>query len=90
MPNISIQTNIPEGWALSDDNKGISRSFTFKNFAQAWHFMEKVARIAEEQNHHPNWSNCWNKVHITLTTHDKGGLSDKDIKLATAINTSFT
>ncbi|SFJ74893.1 4a-hydroxytetrahydrobiopterin dehydratase [Jannaschia pohangensis] len=76
--------NIPEGWTRSDDT--ITRSFKFGNFSEAWGFMSRVALVAETQGHHPEWSNVWNKVDITLTTHDAGGLTDKDIDLARAIN----
>lgn len=71
------------GWALADGRDAISKSFKFKNFCEAWGFMTRVALQAEKMNHHPEWFNVYNKVDVTLTTHDAGGLSDKDIKLAT-------
>jgi 4a-hydroxytetrahydrobiopterin dehydratase len=73
-------------WTLQFERDAISRSFKFKDFSAAWGFMSRVALLAETQDHHPEWSNVYNKVEITLTTHDAGGLSERDIKLATAID----
>jgi 4a-hydroxytetrahydrobiopterin dehydratase len=73
-------------WTLQSERDAISRSFKFKDFSAAWGFMSRVALLAETQDHHPEWSNVYNKVEITLTTHDAGGLSERDIKLATAID----
>jgi 4a-hydroxytetrahydrobiopterin dehydratase len=77
-------------WTKTPDRDAIRRAFTFKNFNQAWGFMTRVALLAEKQNHHPEWSNVWNKVQIELTTHDAGGLTDNDVKLARAIDTLLT
>jgi len=74
------------GWSEVDGRDAISRTFTFKDFNEAWGFMNRVALLAESQNHHPDWSNVWNKVSITLSTHDAGGLTDKDVTLAKAID----
>ncbi|HEY8963183.1 MAG TPA: 4a-hydroxytetrahydrobiopterin dehydratase [Alphaproteobacteria bacterium] len=71
------------GWTTIDGRDAISKSFKFKNFNEAWGFMNRVAMQAEKWNHHPEWFNVYNKVDVTLTTHDAGGLSEKDIKLAT-------
>lgn len=72
------------------DNK-LHRSFDFKNFVDAFAFMTKVAFIAEKMNHHPNWENEYNKVHIHLSTHDAGNVvTDKDQKLAKAIDAVYT
>ena len=71
------------GWARAGG--AISKSFTFANFNEAWGFMCRVALLAEKADHHPEWRNVWNKVEITLTTHDVGGLSDRDLALAKAI-----
>jgi len=63
----------------------LQRRFSFGDFSEAWGFMARVALLAEQQNHHPEWSNVWNQVDITLTTHDAGGLSARDVRLAQAI-----
>jgi 4a-hydroxytetrahydrobiopterin dehydratase len=73
-------------WALTDGRDAIARDFKFKTFSEAWAFMSRVALLAEQHDHHPEWSNVYNKVSITLTTHDAGGLSDRDLKMATAID----
>jgi len=65
----------------------LTLALKFKNFKKAWAFMNEVASVAEEINHHPDWSNVYNKVEITLTTHDEGNtLTEVDYKLADAIN----
>ena len=71
-------------WKVADNS--IQKKFVFKNFIEAFGFMSRVAILAEKQNHHPEWSNVYNMVNITLTTHDAGGVTKKDLKLATAIN----
>lgn len=73
------------GWQLRDDGLAISRQFKFRDFNEAFGFMTRVALLADKQDHHPEWSNVYNKVEITLTTHDAGGLSARDVKLARAI-----
>jgi 4a-hydroxytetrahydrobiopterin dehydratase len=75
------------GWAMVSGRDAIERSFRFRDFNEAWGFMNRVALLAESQNHHPDWSNVWNRVRIELSTHDAGGLTDNDVKLARAINT---
>ncbi len=72
--------SILSGWTFSND--GIEKTFQFKNFIEAWGFMSQVAILAEKANHHPEWSNVYNKVVIRLSTHDAGGLTDKDFDLA--------
>lgn len=74
-----------DGWALSSDANKIEKSFKFKTFKHAWAFMSKVALIAEQQDHHPEWFNVYNRVDIALTTHDAGGISERDFKMANAI-----
>lgn len=64
----------------------ITREFRFADFSAAFGFMSRVALAAERADHHPDWSNVWNRVRITLTTHDAGGLTDKDVALATRID----
>ena len=73
------------GWSLSRNGKAIERTFTFADFNEAFGFMTRVALLADKQDHHPEWFNVWNRVEITLTTHDAGGLSVRDVKLAKAI-----
>ena len=73
------------GWILRHDRLAIVRSFSFADFSAAFAFMTRVALLAEKADHHPEWSNVWNRVHITLTTHDAGGLSERDVALAKAI-----
>lgn len=70
------------GWALVDGRDAIHKTFTFKNFVEAWGFMSRAAIWAEKLNHHPEWSNVYKTVEVTLTTHDVDGLSDLDVKLA--------
>lgn len=73
-----------------EENNQLKRSFKFNNFIEAFGFMTKVAIIAEKMNHHPNWSNVYNKVEISLCTHDAGDVvTDKDRKLAESIDKIF-
>lgn len=74
------------GWHLAEGRDAIRRRFTFADFSAAWGFMSRVALLAEAQDHHPEWSNVWNRVEILLTTHDAGGLSARDVRLAKAID----
>ena len=70
-------------WHFDPERGGtIAREFRFRDFAQAFGFMSQVAVVAESRNHHPEWFNVYNRVKVTLTTHDDGGLSMKDIELA--------
>ncbi|MBR9971248.1 4a-hydroxytetrahydrobiopterin dehydratase [Magnetospirillum sp. J10] len=75
------------GWKICPDRDAIEKSFTFKDFSQAFAFMTRVALAAERQDHHPEWSNVYNRVTIILSTHDCNGLSGKDITLAHTIDT---
>lgn len=71
----------------TEKNNQLKKTFTFKDFSEAFAFMTRVAFLAEKQNHHPNWTNVWNKVEINLNTHDAGDIvTDKDKKLADAID----
>lgn len=73
--------------AWTEHNNELYRSFTFKDFSEAFAFMTRVALLAEQHQHHPNWSNVWNKVEIHLNTHDAGGIiTEKDRKMAAAID----
>ncbi|HEY0193360.1 MAG TPA: 4a-hydroxytetrahydrobiopterin dehydratase [Kofleriaceae bacterium] len=72
------------GWSVQDGK--LHRAFAFADFVEAFGFMTRIALIAERMNHHPEWSNVWNRVTIALTTHDAGGLTDKDFALAEAMD----
>lgn len=74
------------GWTVDAERDGIRRTFTFADFVEAFSFMTGVALLAEKADHHPEWSNVWNRVEILLTTHDADGLSQRDIDLARAID----
>ena len=76
---------LPE-WRLRADSLAIERALEFKDFGEAWAFMSRVALLAEKHDHHPEWSNVYNRVSIALTTHDAGGLSERDAKMARAID----
>lgn len=75
-------------WAFVNDagRDTIQRKFTFKDFNAAFGFMTRAALLAEKMNHHPEWFNVWNRVEVTLTTHDSGGVTEKDIKMAKAMD----
>ncbi|MEM1275728.1 MAG: 4a-hydroxytetrahydrobiopterin dehydratase [Pseudomonadota bacterium] len=70
------------GWESTQEGKAIAKTFRFRNFRDAMAWMSRVAFEAEAADHHPEWFNVYNRVEVTLTTHDSGGLSDKDIALA--------
>jgi 4a-hydroxytetrahydrobiopterin dehydratase len=74
----TLATTLP-GWSLVSGRDAIERSFQFRDFSEAWGFMNRVALLAESQNHHPEWSNVWNRVRIELSTHDAGGLTANDV-----------
>jgi len=74
----------PDGWTQDGDT--LHRELAFADFSEAFGFMTRVALLAEKRNHHPDWSNSWNKVTIDLTTHDAGGLTENDVGLAESIN----
>ena len=74
------------GWTRDEAGTAITRSFTFADFRKAFAFMSEVALLAEKMDHHPDWSNAYNKVEITLTSHDAGGLTRRDVRLARAID----
>ncbi len=73
-------------WQELSDRDAISRTFTFKDFSAAFAFMTRVAMLAEQANHHPEWFNVYNRIEVTLATHDAGGLTTKDTDLATKID----
>ena len=74
------------GWSLDAARDGIAKSFRFRDFVEAFGFMSRVALLAEKADHHPEWSNVYNRVEILLTTHDAKGLSTRDVALAKAID----
>lgn len=74
------------GWTLVAGRPAISKSFVFKSFSEAWGFMSRAALAAEKLNHHPEWFNVYNRVDVTLSTHDAGGLTDLDFKLAARLD----
>ena len=76
-----------DGWTFDAGRNGIVKRFAFADFSQAFAFMTRVALAAEKADHHPEWSNVWNKVDILLSTHDAGGITQKDIALAGKIET---
>ena len=76
----------PNGWSISEDGKALERSFRFKDFSEAFGFLTRVAMHAEKVDHHPEFTNVWNRVDFRLTTHDTGGITQRDIELAEAIN----
>jgi len=73
-------------WDFDEARDAITRTFTFADFSEAFAFMTRVALLAEKADHHPEWSNVWNRVEILLTTHDAGGLSQRDVDMAEAID----
>ena len=74
-----------KGWEFSEDAIYIQKTFQFNNFVEAFSWMGRVAFIAEKLNHHPNWSNVYNRVDISLSTHDAGGLTELDLEFANLI-----
>jgi 4a-hydroxytetrahydrobiopterin dehydratase len=72
-------------WDYDDARDAITRRFTFADFSEAFAFMTRVALLAEKMDHHPEWSNVYNRVDVLLTTHDAGGLSHRDVTMAEAI-----
>lgn len=80
-----LAATLPE-WRMAEGRDAIRREYRFRDFSEAWGFMARVALLAEAQDHHPEWSNTYNKVDIVLSTHDAGGLSERDLKLARAID----
>jgi 4a-hydroxytetrahydrobiopterin dehydratase len=75
-----------KGWQQVSGRSAISKTFQFKDFNAAFGFMTRAALVAEKMNHHPEWFNVWNKVEVTLSTHDAGGVTELDVKLASAMD----
>jgi 4a-hydroxytetrahydrobiopterin dehydratase len=76
----------PQGWVLEDAGKALTRTVMFKDFSEAFAFLTRVALHAEKLDHHPEFTSVWNKVDFRLTSHDSGGVTERDAKLAEAIN----
>ena len=74
------------GWTVPAGRDAIQRTFKFKDFSQAFGFMTRAALVAEKMDHHPEWTNVWNRVDVTLSTHSAGGLTELDVKLAEAMD----
>lgn len=74
------------GWSLAEDGKSIHKTFRFKTFPEAMAWMVRAGFAAEAMDHHPDWTNVYNRVEVKLTSHDTGGLSDRDIRLAEAMD----
>jgi len=83
----NAESGAPEGW--SEDDTGLHRDFRFSDFATAWRFMGFVAAEAERMDHHPDWSNSYDRVSITLISHDKGRVTGRDHRLAALIDDIF-
>ena len=78
--------DIPDGWTLSEDGKALNKTFRFKDFSEAFGFLTRVAMHAEKVDHHPEFTSVWNRVDFNLTTHDTGEVTDRDVRLAEAID----
>ena len=78
--------DVPEGWTLSDDGTALEKSFRFKNLSEAFGFLTRVALHSETVDHHPQFTNVWNRVDFRLWTHDTGGVTARDVQLAKAID----
>jgi 4a-hydroxytetrahydrobiopterin dehydratase len=76
----------PEGWDVEDGGAALIRSLRFKDFSEAFAFLTRVALHAEKADHHPEFTNVWNRVDFRLTSHDAGGITERDVVLAEAIN----
>lgn len=74
------------GWSEAAGRDAIAKTFRFADFRAAWGFMSQAALVAERMDHHPDWLNVYNRVEVTLSTHDAGGVTERDIRLAQAMN----
>ncbi len=82
----ALDALLAAGWTRCTGREAIEKTYSFRNFVDAFGFMTRAALWAEKWNHHPEWSNVYKTVHVTLTTHDAGGLTELDIKLATKMD----
>jgi 4a-hydroxytetrahydrobiopterin dehydratase len=76
----------PDGWTFEEGGKALSRRFTFMDFSEAYAFLTRVALHAEKVDHHPEFTSVWNRVDFRLSSHDAGGVTERDLRLAEAIN----
>ena len=88
--NIQAHLHQIPDWTLSDDANSIEKRFTFRNFVEAFAFMTRVALMAEKLDHHPDWTNVYNTVDVRLSTHDAGGLTERDFALAQVMDGAQT
>ncbi len=82
----ALKPLLDNGWAVAEGREAITKSYKFKDFVEAFGFMTRAAMTAEKMDHHPEWSNTYNGVEVTLTSHDVEGLSPRDVKLAKAMD----
>jgi len=78
--------NVPDGWTIEEGGKALVRTYKFADFSEAFGFLARVALHAEKVDHHPEFTNVWNRVDFRLTSHDAGGITERDESLAEAIN----
>ena len=78
--------DVPDGWTLDDGGKALLRTLKFADFSEAFGFLSRVALYAEKADHHPEFTSVWNRVDFRLTSHDAGGVTERDVALAEAIN----
>ena len=84
-----LEVNLPDGWKMIENGKAIEKVFSFSSFTKAFDFMKSCEPIIDDMDHHPEWTNIYGKVVVKLTTHDTGGLSEKDYVLAESMNKLF-
>ena len=89
MKDTMTKSSTPVNWIREKERDAIQREFLFEDFNGAFAFMTQVALAAEKADHHPEWSNVYNKVRITLSTHDAGGVTQKDLDLARFIDAAY-
>ncbi|CAG9789371.1 unnamed protein product [Diatraea saccharalis] len=85
-----LHSLLQNGWKLQSNRDAIEKEYQFKNFNEAFGFMTRVALLAEKMDHHPEWFNVYNKLQVTLSSHDVNGLSKRDIKMATFMDKNFS
>jgi 4a-hydroxytetrahydrobiopterin dehydratase len=81
-----MKMEAPDGWTIEEGGKALVRTVKFKDFSEAFAFLTRVALHAEKVDHHPEFTSVWNRVDLRLTSHDAGGVTERDVKLAAAIN----